>query len=102
RHPVRFRAGAAHPIYRTRPDEGGQRGAPGDQVHRAGRHLDRGCAVTRSMTQSYAIAAVLGAMVLVVLDAAIANIAPPSIARSLDVTPAVSVIVITAYQTALL
>ena len=49
-----------------------------------------------------AIASVLGAMVLVVLDAAIANVALPTIARSLQVTPAMSVWVITAYQTALL
>ncbi len=41
-------------------------------------------------------------MVLVVLDAAIANVALPTIARSLRVTPAMSVWVITAYQTALL
>ena len=49
-----------------------------------------------------AIATVLAAMVLVVLDAAIANVALPTIARSLSVTPAMSVWVITAYQTALL
>ena len=50
----------------------------------------------------FAIAAVLAAMVLVVLDAAIANIALPTIAQSLHVTPAMSVWVITAYQTGLL
>jgi MFS transporter, DHA2 family, multidrug resistance protein len=49
-----------------------------------------------------AIASVLAAMVLVVLDAAIANVALPTIARSLQVTPAMSVWVITAYQAALL
>lgn len=49
-----------------------------------------------------AIAAVLGAMVLVVLDASIANVALPSIAASLEVTPAMSVWVITAYQAGLL
>jgi len=49
-----------------------------------------------------AIAAVLAAMVLVVLDAAIANVALPRIAQSLHVTPAMSVWVVTAYQTALL
>jgi MFS transporter, DHA2 family, multidrug resistance protein len=49
-----------------------------------------------------AITAVLAAMVLVVLDAAIANIALPTIAQSLHVSPAMSVWVITAYQTALL
>ena len=48
-----------------------------------------------------AIAAVLSAMVLVVLDAAIANVALPTIARSLRVTPAMSICVITAYQSSL-
>ena len=48
-----------------------------------------------------AIAAVLAAMVLAVLDAAIANVALPSMARSLQVTPGMSVWIITAYQTAL-
>ena len=48
-----------------------------------------------------AIFAVLAAMMLVVLDAAIANVALPSIAQSLDVTPAMSVLIITAYQVAL-
>jgi len=48
-----------------------------------------------------AIACVLAAIVLVVLDAAIANVALPEIARSLQVTPAISVRVITVYQMAL-
>jgi hypothetical protein len=48
-----------------------------------------------------AIAAVLAAMVLAVLDAAIANVALPTIARSLQVTPGISVWIVTAYQTAL-
>lgn len=48
-----------------------------------------------------AIAAVLGATVLAVIDAAIANVALPTFARSLHVTPGTSVWVITAYQTAL-
>ncbi len=48
-----------------------------------------------------AIAAVLAAMVLAVLDAAIANVALPSMARALQVTPGISVWIITAYQTAL-
>jgi DHA2 family multidrug resistance protein-like MFS transporter len=48
-----------------------------------------------------AMAAVLAAMVLVVLDAAIANVALPTIAQSLQVTPAMSIWVITAYQAAL-
>jgi DHA2 family multidrug resistance protein-like MFS transporter len=51
--------------------------------------------------RSIAIAAVLLAMTLVVLDAAIANVALPTIALSLHVTPAMSVLVVTAYQTAL-
>jgi DHA2 family multidrug resistance protein-like MFS transporter len=48
-----------------------------------------------------AIAAVLLAMALVVLDASIANVALPTIAASLSVTPATSVLVVTAYQMAL-
>lgn len=48
-----------------------------------------------------AIAAVLAAIVLVVLDGAIANVALPTIARSLDVPPGVSVWVVTGYQLAL-
>jgi len=46
----------------------------------------------------WAITSVLTGMVLVVLDAAIANVALPTIARSLHVTPALSVLVVTAYQ----
>ncbi|PTL85005.1 MFS transporter [Vitiosangium sp. GDMCC 1.1324] len=48
-----------------------------------------------------AIAAVLAAMGMVVLNAAVANVALPTIARSLQVTPALSVRVVIAYQTAL-
>lgn len=48
-----------------------------------------------------AIAAVLAAMVLAVLDAAIVNVALPSMAQSLNITPARSVWIITAYQVAL-
>ena len=48
-----------------------------------------------------AIGCVLAALVLVVLDAAIANVALPAIARSLQVTPAESVRVVTAYQMSL-
>jgi MFS transporter, DHA2 family, multidrug resistance protein len=55
----------------------------------------------RGRRRTAAIAAVLAAMVLAVLDTAIANVALPSIARSLHVTPGASVWVITAYQTAL-
>ncbi|MEJ7685973.1 MAG: MFS transporter [Variovorax sp.] len=51
--------------------------------------------------RTVAIAAVLAAMVLAVFDAAIANVALPTIAQSLNVTPGMSVWIITAYQTAL-
>ncbi len=54
------------------------------------------------LRRAAAIASVLAAMVLVVLDAAIANVALPSIARSLQVTPGMSVWIVTAYQAALL
>lgn len=52
--------------------------------------------------RAVAIAAVLSAMGLVVLDAGMANIALPTMARSLDASPAMTVLVITAYQTALI
>ena len=48
-----------------------------------------------------AVAAVLGAVVLAVLDAAIVNVALPSIAQSLQVSAGASVWIITAYQAAL-
>ena len=54
-----------------------------------------------SPRRTVAIAAVLAAMVLVVLDAAIANVALPTIAQALQVTPAMSIWVITAYQSSL-
>jgi DHA2 family multidrug resistance protein-like MFS transporter len=60
---------------------------------------DRGEALVPRRTA--AIAAVLAAMVLAVLDAAIANVALPTIAQSLQVTPGTSVWIITAYQSAL-
>lgn len=49
----------------------------------------------------FALAAVLGAMTLVVLDGAIANVALPTIADALQVSPAASVWVVTGYQLAL-
>ena len=52
--------------------------------------------------RALAIACVLAAMVLVVLNTAIANVALPTIAGSLHVAPAMSVWIITAYQAALL
>lgn len=48
-----------------------------------------------------AIAAVLASMSLVVLDAGMATIALPALARELHVAPAEAVLVVTAYQTAL-
>lgn len=48
-----------------------------------------------------AITAVLTAMSLVVLDAGMTNMALPTMARSLHTTPAMAILVITAYQTAL-
>jgi MFS transporter, DHA2 family, multidrug resistance protein len=51
--------------------------------------------------RTIAIMCVLGAMALAVLDAAAVNVALPTISRSFQVTPAMSVLVVTAYQTAL-
>ncbi|MEO8299412.1 MAG: MFS transporter [Burkholderiales bacterium] len=48
-----------------------------------------------------AVAAILGAIALVVLDSAIANVALPSIALQLHATPADAVWVVTAYQLAI-
>ena len=67
-------------------------------VHAVGRRL---APDWRGLRRGAAIASVLAAMVLVVLDAAIANVALPTIARSLRVAPAQSVWIITAYQSAL-
>lgn len=52
--------------------------------------------------RSIAIASVLAAMVLVVLNTTFASVALPTIASSLDVTPAISIWIIIAYQTGLL
>lgn len=49
-----------------------------------------------------AVAAVLIAMTLVVMDAGMTNLALPTIAGALGVSPAAAVLVVTAYQTALL
>jgi MFS transporter, DHA2 family, multidrug resistance protein len=48
-----------------------------------------------------AVACLLAGLVLVVLDAAIANVALPAIARALNAPPADAVRVVTAYQAAL-
>lgn len=65
-------------------------------------HTDNVMSRLGETRRTVAITSVLAAMVLVVLDASNANVALPTIARSLHVTPAMSVWVITAYQTALL
>lgn len=57
--------------------------------------------MTRPPSQAAAVAAVLAAMAMVVLDAAVANVALPTIAGALQVTPARSVWIVTAYQAAL-
>jgi DHA2 family multidrug resistance protein-like MFS transporter len=56
---------------------------------------------SQARSDTLAITAVLAAMVLVVLDAAIVNVALPSIASALHVQPAQAIWVITAYQAAL-
>src|SRR5581483_1021793 len=55
----------------------------------------------RTPRRYWAMAAVLAAIVLVVLDSAIANLALPTIAHSLAVTSGASVWVVTAYQLAI-
>lgn len=62
---------------------------------------DDGDAAMPALRRTIAIACVLAALVLVVLDAVIVNIALPAIARSLHVAPAEAVRVVTAYQMAL-
>lgn len=49
----------------------------------------------------FAVAAVLASMTLVVLDAGIANVALPTLARALAVAPGQAVLIVTAYQAAL-
>lgn len=51
--------------------------------------------------RTLAVAAVLAAMSLVVLDAGMANVALPTLANALGTSPANAVLVVTAYQTAL-
>ena len=52
-------------------------------------------------TTPFAVGAVLAAMAMVVIDSGVSNVALPTIARSLSISPALSVLVITSYQTAL-
>src|SRR3954469_10713648 len=68
------------------------------------RHTERGVASELDglpLPRRYAaVAAILGAGVLVVLDGAIANVALPGIARQLQAAPAGAVWIVTAYQLA--
>ena len=52
-------------------------------------------------TTPFAVGAVLAAMAMVVIDSGVSNVALPTIAKSLAISPALSVLVITSYQTAL-
>jgi MFS transporter, DHA2 family, multidrug resistance protein len=63
--------------------------------------LEDGEAGMPAPRRTIAIACVLGAIVLVVLDATLANVALPSIAASLRVAPGAALRVVTAYQIAL-
>ena len=51
--------------------------------------------------RTLAIASVLAAMTLAVLDAGMVNVALPHLARAFDITPADAILVITAYQAGL-
>lgn len=65
--------------------------------------MDGAAAMTGPSTgQRMAVASVLLAMALVVLDAGMVNVALPALAEALDETPARSVTIVTAYQLALL
>lgn len=57
--------------------------------------------MTWTLDKRLAIGSVLAALVLVVLDAAIVNVALPTLSQSLHVTAAESVLIVTAYQAAL-
>ena len=76
----------------TAPPKGARRSPSTDRRHAR----RRAPAATR-----LAIAAVLSAMSLVVLDAGMVNVALPTMARALNATPSSAVLVVTAYQTAL-
>ncbi len=78
------------------PVRGPTRDAPCD---RPVEHADGGLPTP---ARALAVGAVLTGMTLVVLDAGITNLALPTISGALHVTPAVAVLVVTAYQTALL
>lgn len=57
---------------------------------------------SRGPNRAVPVAAVLTAMAMVVLDAGMTNLALPMIAADLGVSPALAVLVVTAYQTAIL
>lgn len=75
------------------------RDAPNDIAARA--DDDESDAGVQGPRRTLAIACVLAGLVLVVLDAVMTNVALPALARSLHVTPAEAVRVVTAYQMAL-
>lgn len=52
--------------------------------------------------RAVAILAVLSGMTLAVLDAGVANVALPSIGRALEIAPAKSILIVTAYQAGLI
>ncbi len=74
------------------PEQVAARGADTGVVSRTGLPRPR---------RTLAIAAVLGAMSMVVLDAGMANVALPTLAQAMGASPADAVLVVTAYQTAL-
>lgn len=65
-------------------------------------HLDEPALGVVGARRTTAIAAVLAAMTIAVLDAGMANMALPSIGRALDIAPANAIFVITAYQAGLI
>ncbi|MBP7066337.1 MFS transporter [Ferrovibrio sp.] len=62
--------------------------------------VDR-AAAAQQLPRQGAIFAILGGLAIVVLDAAITNVALPTIAHSFEISAASSVLVVTAYQAAL-
>jgi len=79
-------------------------GRLGTQIERtaSSEHAVEAISVGAKPKQLAAVSSVLAAMVLVVLNTAIVNMALPAIAQSLHVTPALSMWIITANQAALL
>lgn len=96
--PARGWAGACH------RNPGGRMSSPGTAARGAAASsspVDDATSGSGGPRRAMAVAAVLGAMALVVLDASAANVALPTIARSHQVTSGAAVWVVTAYQMAL-